>query len=404
MTTTNFFTVIFAASMLFSCAPTRNMSAAMEDDIYYVPKAKPLVSQSTSNNQNTSNNYGETYNYSRQDYANRQNEPVTTAQLTQEAEAILANNETVNTTIYRNTGYWVGGFKGSNRDLAEAMRIVSMYPQGFGYTSNGTDIAMSIAFDPDWNVYTDNGRFWWFPTSSNIDLYNNFLFGTYPHYLWTVAWNSPAYDSWNFGWSFGLGWRGNGVGIGIGWNNPWYWDPWYNGWYGWHHYPGWHTPGWGYAPDWGHPHPGYKPPFNGGSSSIVRPSVRPTRPGSSISARPGTSLRPSSNATANRSGSNLRPSSTDNNKGTTVRPGTSTRSNSMNNQRGSTTRQGARPNSSNNNYQTPSSTSRPSYNNSRSSSNSNNRSSYQSPSRSSGSSSGSYSRPSSSGSSRGGRR
>ena len=77
-------------------------------------------------------------------------------------------------------------------------RYINMYPEGFANFSNGQEIALNLSFDSDWNVYTDNGRYWWFPSNTNINLYSSLLFGTYPKYIWTIVWNNPRFDSWAF--------------------------------------------------------------------------------------------------------------------------------------------------------------------------------------------------------------
>lgn len=355
---------IFLASAVFlsSCYTSRSLSSSMEDDIYYVPGDKPLIVKEveTQTGQNIEMNepqssyapFGKEGTGNTAFVVNREKgttERVNTAELASRAEAELAAADEVNEILYENTGYWIGGFKGSESDMREAARIISRYPDGFGYIANGQDIAINLSFSPDWNVYTDNGRYWWFPSYTNTDLYSTFIFGTYPKYIWTVVWNQPGYDSFvfdnQFNWGLNFNWGGPGWSLGLGWNNGYY-NPWYNGWYGWN---GWYNPWWnGYYPGWGYPHWHY-PHWGGGhypnwgppSHRPIRPvrpnnSLRPgigTRPGHTT--RPGTSVRP---GTGTRPGSNVRPGSTVR-PGSSVRPGTSVRP-------GSSTRPGmTRPNS-----------------------------------------------------------
>lgn len=411
-------TVLYISGILFtvlSCTTTRNLSSTVEDDIYYVPGQKALVVKEVENltGQQLDNNpaiagYADE-KYSRangsstpppsfnRNAASRVNtrtgqlEQVDIEVLSNQAQEILAEEEEVNTTIYENTGYWVGGFKGNENDLSEIQRIINRYPQGFAYfNSNGQDIALNLAFDPDWNVYTDNGRYWWFPSSSNIDLYSSLLFGTYPKHIWTVVWDNPRYDSWafdagfnrGFNWGVNVGWGTPGWSLGFGWNagwhNPWinyygWYDPWYRPWGG-GYYPGWGHPHWHHPhwnhPNWNHPnwgggntHPGYRPgtglrPNNGGG---VITGKRPMRPGNNTINRPG-QIRPNTNSSSMiRPGNNTRPSTVTRPNTSVTRPSSVTRPGS-NTRPSSVTRPGSttRPSSVTRPTTTRSSSTRPS--------------------------------------------
>lgn len=360
------YSIIALAVIASSCSTSRTLSSSMEDDIYYVPGKKPLVVKEVESitGQNISMNQTSPAHNTASDnqsvVINRKTgkaENISMSQLSAQAEQQLANNNEIDATIYENTGYWLGDFKGSESDLEEAARIINQYPQGFGSVANGLDIATNLSFSPDWNVYTDNGRFWWFPSSTNYDLYTQFLFGNYPKYGWTVVWNSPTYDSWafdsQFNTNFRLGW-GGGIGIGIGWGNgfynPWYgpdpyWNSWNNPWWGGGYYPGWGYPHhhwhnhWGHDHGWGGNYPSWGPPNrpanpqrpnNTGGVTGIRPGTRPgvSRPGMS---RPdGSAVRP---AGSTRPGSVTRPNT---GQGTTVtRPGSTTRPGTVVNRPGS---------------------------------------------------------------------
>lgn len=222
-----------------------------------------------------------------------------------------------NQVQYQNQGYWIGGFKGNNRDWEEARSIINRYPEGFAYIANGSEIALNLSLDPDWNVYTENGRYWWFPSNTNIELYSQFLFGDYPRYIYTVIWNNPQFTAWDFdrafNWSFNTGWNASSwnFGFGFGWNSSWYpnWNGWYNPcWdYGWcppYYYGGYPHGHWhGYHPNWHNPHWGNGNHPNWGGSAQHRP-VSGLRPNHSSSVRPNynnnynrplNSNRPSSN-------------------------------------------------------------------------------------------------------------
>lgn len=366
MKTSLLYITLLAVLLSAACSSTRSMSSALEDDIYYVPNEKPLLVkevETTTGQPITSGISRPSEDYDRSRGSSVRpgsgNGRVNTEVLTNEAEAILQNNEEVNQTLYESPGYWIGGFQGSESDLAEAYRIINEHPQGFGFVSNGQDIALNLSFSPEWNVYTENGRYWWFPTSSNIALYNTFLFGNYPKQAWTIVWNNPTYDSWAFnsGFNVGLnfGWGSPGWSFGLGWNNGWY-NPWYNNWYGypywggwydpwWGGYPGWHRPHWHY-PHWNHPHWGGHYPNWGPPSSTIRPkpgNPRPNMGSGSIGLRPG-NPRP---GVTNRPNYNSRPVTR---PGSSVRPGTSgnqpqiNRPNYNTNRPGSMTRPATRPN------------------------------------------------------------
>ncbi|MEG2554903.1 MAG: hypothetical protein RSA53_02280 [Odoribacter sp.] len=369
---------------LSACSANRNFSSTVEDDIYYVPGKKALVvkeveeltgQEITLNDEKIlaekpsryagSSTPPAAFSRSQSSVVNTRSgqlEQINLADMTEQAQEIFANNDAVETTLYENAGYWIGGYRGSENELSEIQRIINLYPQGFGYfNSNGQNIAIELSFDPDWNVYTDNGRYWWFPSNTNINLYSSLLFGTYPKYIWTVAWDNPRFDSWAFNNSFNsgfnigfnTGWYGSsGWGFNIGWNTGWY-NPCYNNWYGWNHpwyggyYPGcgngyWHHPHWGHDywgdgnwgngnyPNWGPPSANRPPlaghrPGNGGGVSGIRPG-NPSRPSQSF--RPGSSTRPSgitrpNTTTRPNTGSSIRPGSATTRPGIT-RPGSNT--------------------------------------------------------------------------------
>lgn len=321
-----------SALMASSCSTSKSLSTTIEDDIYFVPGKKALVVQEVENitGQNFSENPPTNRNIpteghsaykgssippanfsSSKNQTNVRENVNTSAYVNQQFQTI---SDSQDDSAYESTGYWVGGYKGNQGDLNEIQHIINQYPEGFGYIANGENIALNLSFDPDWNVYTANGRYWWFPSYTNIDLYSSLLFGTYPKYIWTVIWNNPSYDSWAFnsGWHLGLniGWYNPGWNFHFGWYSPWY-NNWYGSWYSpyWHR-PYWHYPYW-YYPHWngGHWGGGHRPNKPQRPNSPVRPGV-----GNHISGtRPGSSFRPGVSGT--------RPSTTRPNTGSNVRPG-----------------------------------------------------------------------------------
>ena len=319
------------AILLSGCSSGQMMSNTMEDDIYYVPGNKPLVIQEvetvTAQNANRTERSaaapvysGNTGNYIINSSKGTV-EQVSTYDLTTRALSQLESADQINTVVYENKGYWIGGFIGSNRDMQEAARIIARYPEGFGYIANGQEIAMSLSLDSDWNVYTDNCRFWWFPASSNVEFYTQYIMGNYPRYMWTVAWNDIRFDSWafdaHFGWPsarIGVSWGSPGWNIGFNWGygyNSWYYDSWHGGW-GWPYYHGYYS-NWHHN-HWYHDH--YYPSHNYPGHNWHRPPARPIAHN-----RPGTGIRP---GTVNRPGTAVRPGNTTR-PGTATRPGTTTR-------------------------------------------------------------------------------
>lgn len=368
-----------AIVLLASCTATRNFSTIVEDDIYYVPGRKALVVKEVEEltGQTPSEAPTATTSPTPAKKTTSTTGVISTPDLpalTSYAQEQFNTNEYVNETVYENTGYWIGGYKGNEGDLNEIQRIINMYPNGFAYFNvNGQDIAMNLSFDPDWNVYTDGGRYWWFPSYTNINLYTSLLFGTYPRYIWTVIWDNPRFDSWAFNSSFNSGFHlglsigrpGWSAGFYGGWYDPWYrpwyggwYNPWYRPWYGGWHAP-WHKPWHPHHPNHGGGMPSHRPtphlsgqrPNYGGGVSGIRPANRPSsgnHPGTTTN-RPNTPQRPATGSMA-RPGSttpNTRPATTTRpNTSGVVRPGTSTRPNTGTLTRpgnGSTTKSYTRP-------------------------------------------------------------
>ena len=356
MKTLIYITLIAVAAV--SCSINRNYT--MEDDIYYVPGKKSLAIKEVEKIT------GEPFEVSKQDdtYAyedsramgssvppaayregqkvvnprSGQVETVDMEALATEAQNRLASSDSIHETIYENAGYWIGGYKGPESDLDEIQHIINLYPNGFAFfNSNGFDIAMNLSFDSDWNVYTYDGRYWWFPSYSNINLYSSLLMGTYPKYIWTVIWDDPRFDSWafdaGFNWGIHVGWNRWDLSFGWGWNYGWY-DPWYRGWYdpwyyGWHHpwygHWGWHHPHW--HDHWHHPmYPGVdirpQQPRPAGSRPSYGGGVFGIRPGTGSYTRPGTSRRPQTGNT--RPSTNMQRPTRQPNTGSATRPSSNT--------------------------------------------------------------------------------
>lgn len=350
--------IVIFTLLVSSCITSQNFT--MEDDIYYIPGRKALAVQEIEKTNGT--------------------------ELTTSEQAVFYPEKIQHSThpteiIYENSGYWMGGYKGNERDLDEIERIINLYPQGFAFTNvNGFEIALNLSFDPDWNVYTKNGRYWWFPSYTNLNLYSSLLLGNYPKLSWTIAWESPRFNVWNydyyFNWGFRWNWGYPGWNISFGWNSGWY-DPWYyhwqHPWYGHYpnrYYPYYNHPHWGNRPHWGNNHrPAIRPnsprPSVGNTIQGIRPNstIRPgnlnSRPSSTT---PSTTIRKPSNHSINRPSSTTRPGHPNTSSGTaksekqpikvvrpganarpgtTIQPTTTTKQNNFQQSTNSTTRPGS---------------------------------------------------------------
>ena len=265
---TRIYIIACAAIMIASaCSGATNLARATEDDIYYVPGKHSLYVQELeqqtgqSITPNTPNNAA-VYNgrNENRDAANTASRAIgmaryATTRQVEEAEARNPGSVDI-IPIPEDDGYWMSGFTGSDRDLEECVRIMNLYPEGFALFGNGYEIALNLSFSPDWNVYTLGNRYWWFPTPSNIELYTKFIFGTYPGYAMTIAWNNPRLDAYAFDhfynsrfwfggsrWGWGWNWRYGGGYYDPWYYSSWYYNPWYDHYYDWrfyHHHYGYH--------------------------------------------------------------------------------------------------------------------------------------------------------------------
>ena len=157
-------------------------------------------------------------------------------------------------------GYWMGGWDGSNADLERAYTIIQNYPNGFGYMAGSVNVAESMAFSSLWNVFVSNGRYWWFPTTSNIEFYTDFLFGPYPSSNIVMYDYTPYNTKLRVSVSFSL--------YGPSFYDPWYYNPW-------HHHSVWYYDPWYYDP-WHHHH--YGPVYHPHHGPTYRPAHGP-KPG-----------------------------------------------------------------------------------------------------------------------------
>lgn len=182
--------------------------------------------------------------YQSSDLAKEQRDTRDFSDIQQKYASILADEDKdeVDSLIYYNeeTGYWVGGFDGSEMDRDYAERLIRFHGPftRIPYWSSLYD--QFVYFDdPNWNVYVDGNYAYVFPTWSN------------PWY------DRYRYDRWNTPWHFSFGYSSfwgdpfyYGY-YGIGWYDPFY-SPFYYGW------PYYHRPY--YSHLWYHPyhHPIYR--------------------------------------------------------------------------------------------------------------------------------------------------
>lgn len=229
------------AMIVASCSTGQYTTGrSYEDDLYYNPKEKPLVIQEVEKelpdvSAQEKNELLEIAKKSVKEAPEKYPDITNVDRIEIESVEYKTNPETgaIDTIIeIMSQGYWINGFEGSKAELEEAMRVIDQYPNGFGYFSHGNSIGENLAFDSDWNVYTRDGKYWWFPRVTNLTMYNQFMFGRYPRYEWTVIWDSPHYDYWDFDYHFGY-------------SSYWRWRHYDR----WHFRTSWYDPYW-YSPSW----------------------------------------------------------------------------------------------------------------------------------------------------------
>ena len=304
-------------SLLSACSTAQRISGVMEDDIYYVPGERSLLARDVERKTGliigeegvttaaTTSTAKERKNYPKErdnsinpiSYKIGMTEYGTDSTHTSGAVAVSPEEEAgaVNGIVVREAtdpepgeGYWIGGFDGSVSDLKICEQIIHRYPEGFATFGQDSEIANYLSMSSDWNVFTYQGRYWWFPTPSNINLYHELIFGNYPKYIWTVIWNDPRFTVFEaqdfFDPFYGVGsfryyrmdpWY-NRYWSGSVWGRPWdmhyahpywgYYDPfwgwnygWNYGWGGWYGWYGYYSPYWGHYPYWHDRWYGYRP-------------------------------------------------------------------------------------------------------------------------------------------------
>ena len=319
--------------LLSGCSTTQRLAGVMEDDIYYVPGESSLfacevekktglkISEDKVSVTASAPARGEGVRYDKENargtnplsykigmarYGNADTLSGSYVTITPEEEAAARNGivERAVTDLPEGEGYWLNGFNGSASDLKICEQIIQRYPMGFATFGHDSDIANWLSMSSDWNVFTYDNRYWWFPTPSNINLYHELVFGNYPKYIWTIIWNDPRFgifEAYDFFDPFhGVGsfryynpdpWYNRYYSATYWGLDPWryayaspygpwgwgyyggYYDPW--GWhYGWNGYYGYYSPYWGYYPHW---HDRWYPHRPGGGSGGIVVNPQPSK-------------------------------------------------------------------------------------------------------------------------------
>ena len=285
---TNLKLLLISLLITVGCAPSYMSTAPVyEDDIYYTPGAAPLVVQEVTPQEVPTRaatveapQQAPLYQPADEGTAATKTEPNSSISLDnrdftpfQERYAeLLANDsiQTLDTIVYQNeeTGYYIGGFKGDEADLADAERLRMFYPQGFGYFyGNGYNTAMMLAGDSDWNVFVEGNYVWWTPTWTNTYFYNDYRFHpnrygrlfayglelgirnyssfyygssrswTYPMWNMYFDWYSPGYSMYGYYGSYRHDPFYYGFGFGYGYGYGGYYHDYYGYPYYGHHKP-----------------------------------------------------------------------------------------------------------------------------------------------------------------------
>ena len=139
------------AVLLGACSSSQNFTRAQEDDIYYVPGKRSLFAQEikdktgvdiTSNTSSSSQiskntNNDKVYPKEIDNSVNPKSHSIGMARYATEKQVQKEETRTGQTVnriaVPADDGYWIGGFKGSENDLEECVRIMNRYPEGFAY-------------------------------------------------------------------------------------------------------------------------------------------------------------------------------------------------------------------------------------------------------------------------------
>ena len=171
--------LLISALFATSCSPSYMGSTVYEDDLYYNPNQAPLLVQKVEANSPAVKKSNALAPANATQASTKTNPNIGSEALEdrnfdalQQKYTDILNDESigsVDTLIYEgDSGYYLGGFTGSERDQEEAQRLREIYPQGFGYYDNsGYNTAMWLAGDSDWNLYVDGDNVWWTPTCTN---------------------------------------------------------------------------------------------------------------------------------------------------------------------------------------------------------------------------------------------
>ena len=268
-------------ALLLTACGTSKMSGPgyYYDDIYYSPgKSRESTNQAFSAVPSMSN---EALKAEKKEQAtqkkeyekrNRESEQRDTRDFSaiQEEYSSLLRDESItelDTLIYYNdeTGYWVGGFSGSQIDRDYAERLIRFHGPTIRVSYYSPLYSELVYFNHyDWNVYVDGYYAYAVPTWTNR---------WYDYYYYGGGWHRPHYG-------FGYSWGYNSWYFNYGWGYPYYYGYPYH--YGYPYYYGYY--GWGYPyyyGYWGHHHHGHYYGYNNKSNNYYGP-----RQGMGSSTRP----------------------------------------------------------------------------------------------------------------------
>lgn len=137
------------------------------------------------------------------------------------------------------SGYWVGGFYGTDSDQSYAERIVKFH-RPLVSVNYYSPFFTAARYSGDWNIYVDEyGSSYLVPTWTN-PWYSDYYYGSgiafdwyWGRASWRLGWGwSGWYNGWDFGWGYGgwgLAWGWPHYHYGCGWGYPYY-----------HHHHDWH--------------------------------------------------------------------------------------------------------------------------------------------------------------------
>ena len=273
-----------ATLMLSACSSAKiGGPGYLYDDVYYTPgKSRENYDQAFSPVPSMSN---EALKAEKKEAAAQRNEYQQAeiqdtrdfSAIQQEYSALLSDDvsEPEVQVYYDESGYWVGGFNGSDMERDYAERLIRFHGPSIRVSYFSPIYSELVFYNYDWNMYVDGNYVYVVPTWTNR---------WYDYYYYN-NWYSPWYFGWGYNsWYYGYGW---GYPYYYShWYSPYYYDYWYSPCYCCHHHNHYYGGNdWGYNND---THYGSRL----GTGSVARPlASRGLNSGSSRQGVTGSSLR-----------------------------------------------------------------------------------------------------------------